>query len=255
MKKGFNVSFIFSVMAVFLLVFPMIVAASMIIPSNDKAREVAKATDNSPVIGENWDLERVDFIHFARPSKPPKGPKTEACYKLLGVKWKSQPVSYQINPSNPHGLSEEFVTSTLSTSAETWDAETSSELFNNAYTVDYSAAYGVQDFKNSIVFGDYSDTNAIAVTSIWFTRRGKQLVEFDMIFNTKFNWGDASLNPNLMDLQNIAVHELGHAAGLDDIYSTSCNSVTMYGYSGNGDLEKRTVEQPDITGLQQMYGI
>jgi len=58
-----------------------------------------------------------------------------------------------------------------------------------------------------------------------------------------------------MDLQNIATHELGHAVGLNDIYSGSCSYVTMYGYSTEGDIGKRTLEQPDITGLQTMYGI
>jgi len=31
--------------------------------------------------------------------------------------------------------------------------------------------------------------------------------------------------------------------------------VTMYGYSNYGETSKRTLEQPDITGLQSMYGI
>ena len=58
-----------------------------------------------------------------------------------------------------------------------------------------------------------------------------------------------------MDLQNIAVHELGHSFGLADIYSSSCAEVTMYGYSTEGETKKRTLEQPDITGIQKLYGI
>tara|TARA_Y100000310_G_C20612418_1_gene778733 strand:- start:832 stop:1008 length:177 start_codon:yes stop_codon:yes gene_type:complete len=56
-----------------------------------------------------------------------------------------------------------------------------------------------------------------------------------------------------MDLQNIAVHELGHSVGLGDIYTDACSTVTMYGYSVYGDVEKRTLEQPDVDGLQKMY--
>ncbi|MDP3882548.1 MAG: matrixin family metalloprotease [Candidatus Staskawiczbacteria bacterium] len=229
----------------------------MLIPANDNAKEHSKAPENSPVITDNagnWDLERVDFIHYARPAKPPKGPSSDACYKLMGVKWSDMPVSYAINPANSQGLSEGFIVSAISDGAETWDASTSSELFNNPSS-DYSAQYGVQDFKNSVAFGNYSDSNVIAVTSVWFTRRGKQIVEFDQLYNTQLNWGDASVNPALMDLQNIATHELGHAVGLDDIYSTSCDTVTMYGYSTEGETSKRTLEQPDINGLQKMYGI
>ncbi len=244
---------VISTLAIATLVFSVMAAASMMIPANDRAKENAKAPEKSPVIGENWDLERVDFIHYAKPANP-GNTKTETCYKLLGVKWNNLPVSYVINPTNS-GLPETFVTIVISTSAETWDSATSKELINDVYAVDYSAQYGVQNFKNAIAFGDYPDNNVIAVTSVWFTRVGKQIVEFDQLYNTRFSWGDAAINPAVMDLQNIATHELGHGVGLGDIYSTTCSAVTMYGYSTNGETSKRTLEQPDITGLQKMYGI
>ena len=242
---------------VLLFIFVLVVgfaAASMLIPANDDAKENAKAAEKSPVIGDNWDLERVDFIHYAKPNGVGSA-KSPSCYKLMGVKWNPLPVSYVINPSNPQGLSEGFVTSTISASAETWDSTTSSELFNNAYAVNYSAQYGVQNFQNALVFGDYPDSGVIGVTSVWYTRVGKRLVEFDMLLNTDFTWGDADLNSSVMDLQNIITHELGHGIGLDDIYSTSCLSVTMYGYSTEGETSKRTLETADIAGLQKMYGI
>jgi len=155
---------------------------------------------------------------------------------------------------NADGLSESFVTSAISASAEAWDNATSRELFNNAYGIDSSAQYGLRDNKNSIVFGNYPDPGVIGITSIWFTRQGKQIVEFDTLFNTAFHWGDATVDPTKMDLQNIAVHESGHGVGLGDIYSSSCSEVTMYGLSNYGETKKRTLEQPDIIGLQKMYG-
>ncbi len=240
-----------------LLLLPVI-AIGMLIPANDKAKDNAVAPENSPVISETeageWDLERIDFIHYAKPENPGKSPKAETCYKLMGVKWKSLPVSYVINPNNPQNLSVGFITSAVSTSAETWDDATSAELFNNAYVVNYTAQYGVQNFQNVIAFGDYPNDNVIAVTTVWYTPVGKRIVEFDMLFNTRFAWGDAISNPTKMDLQNIATHEKGHGVGLADIYSTICANVTMYGYSDYGETDKRTLEQPDITGLQQMYG-
>lgn len=243
-----------AIVFVFIIVLSVMVAASMIIPANDRAKDNARAPEKSPVIGENWDLERVDFIHYAKPDNPGKNPKIDICYKLMGVKWNNLPVNYTINPLNSQGLSEEFITSTIFSSAEIWDASTSSELFNNGYTVNYSAIYGEQDFKNSIDFADYPNDGVIAVTSVWYTRVGKQIVEFDQRYNTRFVWGDATIDSSKMDLKNIAVHELGHAIGLGDIYSSSCSAVTMYGYSTEGETSKRTLEQPDIVGLQKMYG-
>jgi predicted Zn-dependent protease len=58
-----------------------------------------------------------------------------------------------------------------------------------------------------------------------------------------------------MDVQNIATHEIGHTLGLDDLYTTSCSAVTMFGYSGYGDTAKRDLAIPDITGLQKLYGV
>lgn len=112
----------------------------------------------------------------------------------------------------------------------------------------------MQNFQNAVAFGDYPDDNVIAVTSIWFVRSTKEIVEFDMLFNTRFVWGDAMDNPSVMDLQNIATHEFGHGVGLDDIYSSTYSEVTMYGYSYEGDIEKRSLEPQDIAGLQKMYG-
>lgn len=237
-----------------ILVFSITATASMMIPANDNAKQNAKAPEKSPVIGENWDLERVDFIHYAKggnPGKPPK-PGTDICYKLMGIKWTSLPVDYVINPSNPYGLSQNFVVDTISSSSEVWDVETSSALFSTP-DFDYSAVYGKQNYENAIDFGDLG-SGIIGITSVWYTRVGKRIVEFDIRLNTDYPWGDATVTSGVMDLQNIATHELGHAVGMNDIYSTSCSYVTMYGYSGYNDIDKRTLEQPDITGLQKMYG-
>lgn len=245
-----------SMLAIALLLLSAIASASMLIPVNDKAKENANAPENSPVITKtdagNWELERVDFIHYVRSAATKPAP-IQTCYKLLGVKWTTFPVNYIINPTNV-GLPEEFVTGAISTSAETWDGVTSKELFNDAFTVDYSVQYGIQDYKNAISFGNYPDANVIAVTSIWYTRIGKRIVEFDILFDTDFTWGDATTSSTVMDLQNIATHELGHGVGLGDIYTSTCSAVTMYGYSAYGETQKRTLEQPDIVGLQKMYG-
>lgn len=248
------------VLAGAILLLPAIARAAMLIPAAGQAKDNAKAPENSPVIerAENgdWELERIDFIHYAKPENPGKGNKDKApsCSKLLGPKWKVLPVNYVINPTNPSGLSDEFVTAAISQSAETWDEATSSELFNDVYSVDDKAVYGNQDFVNTITFDNYPDTNVIAVTSIWYIPRSRKIVEFDIMFDVDWIWGDAEADASKMDLQNIAIHELGHGAGLDDVYQDACSEVTMYGYSEYGETKKRTLEQPDIAGVQKLYG-
>jgi predicted Zn-dependent protease len=183
--------------------------------------------------------------------------KIPNCYAFLSpskVKWPSI-ASYVINPTNSQGLSEDFIKSAISQSAETWDSATSKEIANDNYTIDTTAVYGKRDGKNAIVFGDnYQDPNVIGVTSVWYNTKTSAILEFDMSFEEDFKWGDASQDSSLMDLQNIATHELGHAFGMGDIYKDACSAVTMYGYSDYGEIEKRTLEQPDIKGLQTLYG-
>lgn len=239
----------------FLLIGTSIASAS--IPASQQGR------DHSPVITENGELVRVDFIHYAkdknpaRPDKPGGGgskkPKETVCYDLMGVKWKQNNLSYYVNPTNS-GMTTTDVMSAFNTSFNTWDNETAYNLFGAA-NVDTNAVYGDQNYKNEIAFGLYNDPGVIAVTTTWYTRRGKEIVEFDMLYNTSFNWGDGAANSSLMDLQSIATHELGHGIGLLDIYTDTCSEVTMFGYGSEGETKARDLEPADITGLESMYGI
>lgn len=206
------------------------------------------------------DLEKIEFIHYKKDFAKPTGkaPKAPSCYKFLTpgknpIRWYDT-VNYVINPTNPQDLPETFVGSAVSTSAETWDtAATSRELMNNKYTTDV-VAYGVQDYKNAIVFGNYPTAGVIAVTTVWYNPASRAIVEFDIMFDTDWTWGKVSeATPNVMDLQNIATHEFGHGVGLADVYGSACSVVTMYGYSDYGETNKRTLETPDITGLLKLY--
>ncbi len=66
----------------------------------------------------------------------------------------------------------------------------------------------------------YSDNDVIAITVVWGVFSGpprqRRFVEWDLLMNDIGPWdfGDAGLNPALMDIANVVTHELGHAAGL-----------------------------------------
>jgi predicted Zn-dependent protease len=225
------------------------IASASAVPAADKAN------------GKN--LVPVDVIHWQIGFAKPGGggsDKVPTCYAFLkygktALKWDPTPISYVINPSGSE-LSQAFVESAISTAAETWDAETiGTELFNNSYTIDTTAVWGEDsDSMNVLSWGDYPQAGVIAVTRYWIDTTTKTIAEFDIMFDTDFVWGDAAINPSKMDVQNIATHELGHGIGLSDVYKVPCGAVTMYGYSSNGDISKRTLEQADITGLQTLYG-
>jgi len=55
-----------------------------------------------------------------------------------------------------------------------------------------------------------------------------------------------------MDFENIATHELGHAAGMGHP-SDSCTEETMYRFADFGEIKKQTLEAGDIAGIKALY--
>ena len=267
---------------VFILMGVLVTAVvSIAFAASDKAND--KAKEKAPK------LEKIEFIHWKKGfAKPPCNndgvcdpdekpscsdcksngggedpPTTESsCYAFMGqygkklLEWRTLPVQYVINPQNPYGHSADFITTEITAAVDEWDYYAIPDLISDSYEVNSEVEYGVADGKNAIVFGDYPTAGVIAVTLVWYNPATKAIVEFDIKFDTDWNWGDASDpdTPNVMDLQNIAVHELGHAVGLADVYDdVECSEVSMYGYSDNGETSKRSLEEPDIIGLTMLY--
>lgn len=234
------------------IIFILILTAMLLMP-------MALAKDSK----DKEPVDKITIIHYRDGTVKVNGGETNSasCYKLMGIKWNSLPVSYVINPTNNQGLTQDFVTNAISSAAETWDSATSKELFNNAYTIDTFATFdsSASDGVNEYVFGPYSNSNVIAITNIWYTRNTKAIVDYDVLFNTYYNWYDCTTTTcnaanRGMDLQNIATHETGHGLGLSDIYSNKCSEVTMYGYSSYGEIKERTLDTADIAGLRAIYG-
>lgn len=275
MKKAILIGATITVLAVATVVLAQGVARgpATVVPSGKKVVVPDQAIDNSPV------LEKAIFIHYKKgfgkpgtecgngvcePSENAKkcpqdcdeganGEPKQKCYGFLtkGARLKSVE-DLTIHPDLDF-------TAVLNSSSE-WDSNTSTTLFGSS-TVDSSANWDSQtpDGRNEFSFGDYSQSGVIAVTVAWGYFSGppwaREIIEFDILFDTDYTWGDAALNPAVMDIENIATHEIGHGLGLDDIYESACSEVTMYGYSDLGEIKKRTLEQSDITGLQELYGI
>ncbi|MEM2911678.1 MAG: hypothetical protein QXM52_00185 [Candidatus Bathyarchaeia archaeon] len=172
---------------------------------------------------------------------------TNPDYKLLPFHW-SVTVKFWINPNNRYGFSASAVVATITTSANTWDSETSATVFSYQGTTKRSA--GRRDNYNVVAWGRYR-SGVIAVTYIWYS--GSQILETDTILNNLYQWS-LSGEAGKMDVQNIMTHEFGHWCGLDDLYEDKDYWLTMYGYASYGETYKRDLGLGDIQGLKAIYG-
>jgi len=208
-------------------------------------------------------LTKITYIHYkkspnaVKPAEPGKT-KPSLCYGYLakGAKWKTTE-NYFVNPLSS-SLDPNFILQSITGGVSTWEAYGGSAIFGEGI-LDTSAVYddSLPDGDNVVGFGSYPTDNVIAVTNIWGYFGGapqtRELVEWDMFFNTRYYWGDATQNSTLMDLPNIATHELGHSAGMNDLYTTTCSAETMYGYSSEGEISKRDLSPGDIQGITNLY--
>lgn len=257
----------------------VLLAASLTNVSAAPARTLVlpPSADNSPIIslGGAVDpqtgrlVEGFAIIH--RKEKPARSAAARAgknqCYGFLasGAKWKT-PEDYLVDTSNNQGLDAVFVSSTISSDLALWedaadgtvDGLVTNNIFGNEVLGIVDGADTVSpDGKNEVMFGEISSPGTIAVTIVWGIFGGpppqRMLVEWDQIYNQKdFAWS-ASGEAGKMDFDNIATHELGHSAGLDDIYNSICSEVTMFGYGELGETKKQTLESADIAGISSLY--
>ena len=217
------------------------------------------------VLKTEADVVKVEFTiqydeSYGKPTNGPPGlakpPKDNGdVYKIWFNRYTVSyvPMDMIVYTDNPDDLPAQSVAAAVTSAANAWETATSDNIVDTV-TSQSGTASTEYNHENAAFFGDYSDPNVIAVATVWYDRRSKQLLECDIMFNTDWTWGDATVNPSVMDMQNIATHELGHCFNLADIYDSSQNHLTMYGYSYPGDYEKRTLEAGDIAGIQSLFG-
>jgi len=239
---------------IFVLGLVILLIAGMVLALPEQANPKA---DKGP-------LEKITFIHYKKVNaKPPwagggkdKGGST--CYAFLAkdAKWKTTE-DFLINPTNSQSLSESLIVNSTLSGISEWDSQVSFNIFGTGI-VDYTASYNNGDYDgvNTLSFGSITDSGAIGVTTVWGYFSGKpssrELIEWDMLLDeVDFDWGNN--DPNKMDVQNIITHELGHSAGMGDLYETGCIDETMYGYSTEGETSKRDLNNGDIEGIQKLY--
>jgi len=256
MKKNKNVFLIVLVSLVILMIVPSI-SAEATNNEHKNGGNVVDVPERSRLVDLGNGIMRYDQVHYSTDNgwfdnnaiTDPDGSIND--YLLMGAKWRvAEP--FVINPT---GYAENDMQSVIETSLNTWDNEVRKDIFGDVI-VDVGVTYSDEiDSKNTVTFSGMTDDRVIAFASTWYTIRGRRIVESDVVFNTHFVWGDASIDADKMDLQNIATHEFGHSAGLLDLYRDEHSELTMFGESDYDETNKRTLEAGDIAGIHAIYGV
>lgn len=143
------------------------------------------------------------------------------------------------------------------TAAQTWNAVLGSAQFQTTF------ATGNPTDNNdlnelgfaSTIFGRDFEKNTLAVTTGYSS--GNERIESDVIFNTSYSWDSyrgnrpATLPDRTVDLQRVALHELGHVLGLDH---PDENSQQVDAIMNSRITDRFELSPDDIEGAQSLYG-
>jgi hypothetical protein len=141
----------------------------------------------------------------------------------------------------------------------TWNGHIDVAKF--AAVPDSTRPNGDGDLVNHVFFdddfyGEQFGELTLAITTRW-TLNGSERVEADVVFNNRIQWSSYRGNVrsangrDLWDITRVAMHELGHALGLDHPDERG-QSVTALMNSILGNLDSLTAD--DIAGARSMYG-
>jgi predicted metalloprotease len=186
----------------------------------------------------------------------PSGNSNEYTFKVtFGTqnRWLGSVVSYRINANTSDCTGE---SAAIQTAAQTWNSAGANFSFNYAGT--HSNTTSSYDGVNEIMWGNTGSSSTIAMATTWYS--GGYITECDIVFNDPdFTWSsDGSPSSSEMDVQTIALHELGHWLHLRDLYGNIGDgeydtAKAMYGFGSNGAL-KIALHADDIAGIKWIYG-
>lgn len=187
--------------------------------------------------------------------------------QVVDATWHQQPIGFYISERDSNGVTAADVRGAVGRAAATWSSVSSAHV-NFAYQGLTTAPPQGTDGKNTIGFLDRPDLDRVlGATSFMVDVVTGEIYEADIFFNTSFLFSVAAGGESSrLDLEALAVHELGHMLGLGhsaigETERTSSGSRRVIGSGAvmfpialtAGAIADRVLHPDDIAGLQDLY--
>ncbi len=187
--------------------------------------------------------------------------------RTVAVRWAPGPIRYFITDREVGGVSAQAFGDAIGRASATWSGVPGLPVSFSPQGLTRSQPLEA-DGRSTIGFLDRPDQERVlGATTFLLDATTGALIEADVYFNTRFRWSTAAAGEvGAVDLESVALHELGHLLGLGHsaIGETELggggrrvlsSGAVMFPISGpSGSISDRVLQPDDVAGVRDLYG-